>query len=284
MPPKKTTVTTETTETVSATTPVAMESVGKKTATASNTKKASPVKKSQTSLPHAPSLDTKLFQPDNIKLIRALEKMTKTLEKLAKDQEEFNSNFSELSNYTEDEMNEMDYKLRLKNEECYNYLTQLNKAYTEKQFALDNEFNERKYALETKYKQLEQDLEMAYVDATVSKLTGILQDKYNRVVVDSFDYNEQQRELSNLRKQQDEFRKEMQAQMHKELNARLETSKLQHQLETSTMQATIENQKREIEVLRNTISDLKGEVQAQRELTEKVANASQKQLTQNFGK
>lgn len=247
------------------------------------TKKTTPKKQSTTSLPSAPTLDTKLFQPDNIKLIRALEKMTKTLEKLTKDQDEFNVNFAALSNYTEEEVSEMDYKLRGKNEECYNYLHELQKKYTEKQFTLENEFNQRTYDLETKYKQLEQELETEYTNKSIHEMSSCLQ-KYNRSVIETFKYNELLNELELLRTKLDDLKKELETQMHKELTARLQTAKLQHQVETSNMTAQIENQKREIEVLNDTIQTLKSEVQAQRELTHSVANAGQKQLTQNFGK
>lgn len=241
-------------------------------------------KKTSGSLPAEPSLDTKLFQPDNIKLIRALEKMTKTLDKLTKDQQEFNDNFSLLSNYTEDEMNEMDYKLRVKNEECYNYLHELQKKYTEKQFTLDNDYNTRTYELETKFKQLQRELENEYAEKSISEMTGVLNNKYNRIVVDKFENDELKNELDRLRSQQEALKKDLETQMHKELNARLQTAKLQHEVETSNMKAQIENQKREIAVLADTITTLKQEVQAQRDLTQSVANATQKQLTQNFGK
>jgi len=247
------------------------------------TKTKKPVVKKPTSLP-SPSINTKLFQQDNTKLIRVLEKMTKTLERLSKDQEEFNTNFDSLSNYTEDELNEMDFKLRTKNEECYNYLHELNKTYTEKQFTLENELSERTYVLETKYKQLEQELDSAYSTHTVNQLQEVLESKYNRVVVDRFTYDEMENELEKMRTKQDEITKELQAKLHKELNARLETGKLQHLVDTSSMTAQIENQKREISVLSSTIQSLKEEIQAQRNLTESVANATQKQLTQNFGK
>lgn len=281
MPPKKSAKTTD----ASATTADPLTDTGI-TGTQNKQVKIAPksaVKKTTGTLPSTPTLDTKLFQPDNIKLIRALEKMTKTLEKLTKDQDEFNENFSALSSYTEDEINEMDYKLRGKNEECYNYLHELQKKYTEKQFTLENEFNKNTYDLETKYKHLEAQLESDYSAKSIEQMRQLLKN-YNRSVVETFNLHEMENELKMLRNNEELLKKSLEEQMHKELNARLQTAKLQHQVDTSNMSAQIENQKHEIEVLHDTIASLKGEVQAQRELTQSVANAGQKQLTQNFGK
>ena len=91
-------------------------------------------------------------------------------------------------------------------------------------------------------------------------------------------------ELETFENRLSETEKRLTESHHKELNARLATMKLQHQVESSEMCAQIKQQEKEINVLNETISTLKDEIQAQRKLTESVAQAGQKSVTQNFGK
>lgn len=229
-----------------------------------------------------PNLDTKAFNNvNNIKLIKTLEKMTKTIENMSKIQEEFNANYQHLSNYGEEELNELDYQIKLKNEECYNSLQEITKSYNEKKFQLESDYKAKEYELEQSHQQRVNDLEMQFVKREFeSAKTTVENEGYT--VISSREYNNIKSDLENLQKTRDEFEKTCESNMNKELNARLKTQELQHQVDSSDMKAKIENQCREIESLRTTIETLKLEIQAQRELTREVAQAGQKSVTQNF--
>lgn len=230
------------------------------------------------------NLDVNDFQSsNNVKLLKVFEKLTKTLENVNKVQDEFNTSFASLQNYTEEELNNMDFTLRLKNEECYNSLQELTKQYKEREFQLNVEFEEKKYKLEDDYKRRVANLEREY-ETKEMDLAKELLTRENYTVVPNRDYNSMTSQISELETGREEFEKRVTADMHKELNARLKTQELQHNVNSSEMRARIDNQEREIIGLRETIESLKSEIQAQRDLTKEVAQATQRQLTQNFGK
>lgn len=231
----------------------------------------------------APNLDTNIFQVNNAKLMKAFERLTKSLEQVSKVNEDFNSSFQQLSNFTTDEISDMDYQLRLKNEECYNHLQDLTKQHKEKQFKLESEYAEKKYQLETEHSQRIDTLEHEYKDKNLEHAKLVLVDG-GYVVMSDNDHEVMQRQLRELKEGRETFETDLRKQLNSELYAKIETQKLRHEVDTSNMKATIENQNREIEMMRNTIDSLKAEIQAQRDLTREVANATQKTLTQNFSK
>lgn len=243
-----------------------------------------PKKSTKTSTsPSIPNLDAKQFNNvNNIKLLKTLEKMTKSIENMSKVQQEFNDNYNVLANYGEEELNELDYQIKLKNEECYNSLQEITKSYNEKKFQLESEYKEREYALEQSHQQRVNELDMEFTkrEFDVARIT-VENDGYT--VILTRDYDELNTKVDKLTTERETFEKTTEANMHKELNARLKTQELQHQVASSDMKAKIENQGREIESLRTTIETLKQEIQAQRELTREVAQAGQKSVTQNFG-
>ena len=242
-----------------------------------------PKRSTKSSVPSTPNLDTKQFNNvNNIKLIKTLEKMTKSIENISKVQQEFNSNYELLTNYGEDELNELDYQIKLKNEECYNSLQEITKSYNEKKFELESDYKAREYELEQSHQQRINELDMEFTkrEFEIAKTT-VENDGYT--VVNTREYENLKTELTTQQTTREAFEKTTEANMHKELNARLKTQELQHQVASSDMKARIENQGREIESLRTTIETLKAEIQAQRELTREVAQAGQKAVTQNFG-
>ena len=242
-----------------------------------------PKRSTKSSVPSTPNLDTKQFNNvNNIKLIKTLEKMTKSIENISKVQQEFNSNYELLTNYGEDELNELDYQIKLKNEECYNSLQEITKSYNEKKFELESDYKAREYELEQSHQQRINELDMEFTkrEFEIAKTT-VENDGYT--VVNTREYENLKTELTTQQTTRETFEKTAEANMHKELNARLKTQELQHQVASSDMKARIENQGREIESLRTTIETLKAEIQAQRELTREVAQAGQKAVTQNFG-
>jgi hypothetical protein len=240
-------------------------------------------KKSLVSSIKKPALDINEFQSNNVKLMKVFEKLTKTLESISKTQDDFNTNFTNLQNYTDKELNEMDYTLRLKNEECYNSLQELSKDYKEKEFKLNIEYDEKRYNLENENSRRISDLERSYKDKDIELAKSLLENE-NFTIITNRDYASLNVKLTAFENKREEFEKKIIADMHKELNARLKTQELQHNVATSDMKARIENQNREIASLQELIASHKSEIQAQRELTKEVAQATQKQLTQNFGK
>jgi DNA repair exonuclease SbcCD ATPase subunit len=243
-------------------------------------KKVSKTSKSSTT---EPNLDSKVFSSiNNAKLMKAFEKMTKTIESATKVQKEFNTNYEALTNFKNEELNELDYQLKLKNEECYNHLQDLTKLYNEKKRDLDTEYEARKYELQQDNQKLMDELQRTYENKKFSDSRLIVEEEGYKVIQND-EFEKLQNELQHLNDDREEFEKTTTANMHKELNARLKTQELQHQVQTSDMKAKIDNQEREIESLRDTINSLKEEIQAQRELTREVAQAGQKSVTQNFG-
>jgi len=72
---------------------------------------------------------------------------------------------------------------------------------------------------------------------------------------------------------------------HTGLKTALTNCDLKHKAETAVIQATIEQQKKEIKSLENVITNLQNEVGEQRKLTQQVAEAGRKSaINQTFGK
>jgi len=205
------------------------------------------------------------------------------MENLSKVQDEFNTNYNSLSSFKDEELNELDYQLKLKNEECYNHLQDLTKSYNEKRYQLETEYQQKEYELQQTHQQKLDELEREYESKNVEKARTLLQSEGHTVVL-TRDYQQMERDLETERSGREEFEKRVTADMHKELNARLKTQELQHQVSTSDMKAKIDNQTREITALHQSIESLRAEIQAQRELTREVAQAGQKSVTQNFSK
>ena len=69
------------------------------------------------------------------------------------------------------------------------------------------------------------------------------------------------------------------------VNVAVRNAELKHTAETATITATVDQQKREIKMLTETILNLKNEIAEQRKLTKDVATASRAApITQNLGK
>ena len=79
-------------------------------------------------------------------------------------------------------------------------------------------------------------------------------------------------------------KEEVDASSRKEVEARIKMKELEFEAKNATMKATIEQQVKEIQHLKETITTLKEEISQQRSLTKSVAEASQGHVTQNFGK
>ena len=89
----------------------------------------------------------------------------------------------------------------------------------------------------------------------------------------------------NFDKQCAQIKEEEKNKYQDKLNMDIRTIDLTHQLNNAQIAAQLEQQKKEILVLNNTIESLKSELKEQRELTKQVAQASSKsQINQTIGK
>ena len=123
------------------------------------------------------------------------------------------------------------------------------------------------YAKELKMKFVKEDEHKALMDQ-VSKAVG--------------DYNELKKTFD---KQLDGLRTEESKKFTSMLKSETTTIELTHKANNAGLQAQVEQQKKEIQVLQQTIDSMKAEIREQRELTKEVAQASSKaQITQSIGK
>ena len=101
-----------------------------------------------------------------------------------------------------------------------------------------------------------------------------------------------QSELDAMEERKKNFKTEIDATIKKErdrstreLKSTVERSQLEHKAQTAIIQATLDQQKKEIENLQRVIENQKGEISAQRLLTQQVAEAGRHvPITQSFGK
>lgn len=241
-----------------------------------------PPKKTTKTTVKTPSENT-VFTSNNMQLYKLVEDMTKNISSLIDCQEKFNSNFTSLQTYQQEEMNNLDYQLKLRSEECYNQFKDTERQHNEKMEQLQKTYTERSYQLEQEHLKKMDQLNRDFDDKEM-ELAEEVMTEHNKTVLDTVDYERMKNELETFENRLSETEKRLTESHNKELNARLATMKLQHQVESSEMSAQIKQQEKEINVLNETISTLKSEIQAQRKLTESVAQAGQKSVTQNFGK
>jgi|SaaInlStandDraft_7_1057024.scaffolds.fasta_scaffold03421_2 hypothetical protein len=243
------------------------------------------VKKTSTSTVVKPVQNKTLFniKNTNMKLFKLVETLSKNINSLQTTQDTFNSNFTNLKDFSQDQLNEMDYQLKLHTEECDNQYNETLKQYNDKMNLLDNEYSEKKYQMEQEYLRKTDDVERKLKDQEYELASKVVQ-SYNKIIINNDNYETLNEQIETSDKRFVKLKTELEEKNKKELHSALNTMKLQHQVNSSNMTATIEQQNKEILRLEDTIQTLKQEIQAQRKLTESVANAGQKSVTQNFGK
>ena len=219
----------------------------------------------------------------NMKLFKLVETLSKNIDSLQSTQETFNSNFSNLQGFSQEQLNEMDYQLKLHTEECDNQYNEMLKQHNDKMKTLENEYNEKQYQMEQDHLRKTDEVERKLKDREYELAVGIVEN-HNKTIVDNDEYDDMDEQIKTADERFEKLKTDLEAGHKKELHSALNTMKLQHQVDSSNMKATIEQQVKEIGRLEDTINTLKLEIQAQRKLTESVANAGQKSVTQNFGK
>lgn len=143
----------------------------------------------------------------------------------------------------------------------------------------DSQIDMKRKIAEDKSKQCElyaKELKMKYIKEDEHK---VLMEQVQKAVQD---YNELKKSFD---KQCDQVKLEETKKYNAQLKSETTTLELTHKANNAALQAQVEQQKKEITVLQQTIDSLKSEIKEQRELTKEVAQASSKaQITQTIGK
>ena len=156
-------------------------------------------------------------------------------------------------------------------------------AHKAKCLQLENDFNNNKLDTTQKLREFQLDA------------CGEFANKYEHVVIKEEEYAKMSdtidsltTQLTSLQEKKEEeldsaIKKEQQLH-HIKLKQELNTLELNHKVITAELIAQTNQQKREVEMLNNTIENLKHEIAEQRNLTKEIAKASSKsQITQSFG-
>lgn len=172
----------------------------------------------------------------------------------------------ELQEFNKETLTNLDIKIDVKKKE-----------YQDMCISLENDFTNLKI-------KLQQDLNEFKVVACKEILSGV-----GMIAVDEKEYdkinNDYQGILSTMEEKISNEIHQEKVKHQDQLNIALNTKDLQHKAETATYKSQIEQQTKEIQVLKDTITNLKQEIAAQRELTKEVAQAGAKgSITQTFGK
>ena len=178
--------------------------------------------------------------------------------------------------------------------------------YNDKSKNFNTEITDRTKKLETEFNDKKKSLINTYEDSSIDMKRKIAEDKskqcevYAKELKMKFVKEEEHKSLldqvqkalqdyTELKKSFDKQCESVRTEESKKYQAQIKTEnttlELTHKANNATLQAQVEQQKKEIQVLQQTIDSMKGEIREQRELTKEVAQASSKaQITQSIGK
>jgi len=190
----------------------------------------------------------------------------KAINKLIQKQEDFAKVIQEMNDLKAETLTNIQLELKTKREELDN---------------LDKQFGTQKKDLQIKIDQ--ECREYAY-----QKATEILEE-HGEIAVNEDEYNELKDSVDTVKEEleaeMEEKLNQEKAEAKKALNQALLNKNLEHKAEIANLTATVKQLTKERETFESTISNLKSEIAAQRELTKQVAEASkQGAITQSFGK
>jgi pterin-4a-carbinolamine dehydratase len=213
--------------------------------------------------------------------------LNKCLEHVSKSQTDFMTKFTELQDFSGDSIKNMDVQIRKKDEECYNKYDLLSKEYAAKVYKLKQDFEKQKYDLEQSIQQQKDEMNREFQQDEYDRALDVLEKK-KEVAISEEHYDDISNELKDLKKNQDEHEKKIVKTEEQKwrglMTNSMKTKDLEFAASSAQMKAEIEQKGKEIDVLHDTIDSLKEEIQEQRKLTKSVAEAGQKQVTQNFSK
>jgi hypothetical protein len=246
---------------------------------------------------------------DRVKLAQAINNFTIKSEQLLQEMKNFET-FREsilsldiLIGTKKQEFEEMTFNMestyknktkRLENE--HNDRTkQLESDFVDRAKKLESEHSDKRKNLTSEYQDMQVEMRRKVTEdktrycttyATEMKMRFIREDElteiFNREQKSLRDYEDLKKTFD---KQCDAIRAEEIKKYSAQLKAESNTMELTHRANNAQLQAQVEQQKREILMLTQTIESLKAEIREQRELTREVAQASSKaQITQTIGK
>lgn len=192
----------------------------------------------------------------------------------------------------ESEYNEMTKKLKSEFDDLRKKMESDNFEKTKK---MESEFADKKKVLTNTYEDAQIDLKRKIAEdkskqceiyAKELKMKFVKEEEHKALIEQVSkalqDFNELKKTFD---KQCDVVRVEESKKYASLLKSETMTIELTHKANNATLQAQVEQQKKEILVLQQTIDSLKTEIREQRELTKEVAQASSKaQITQTIGK
>lgn len=171
----------------------------------------------------------------------------------------------------------------------------LNSEHLDKTKKLESEFVDKKKLLTNTYEDSQLDIKRKIADDKAKQCElyakelkmKFIKEEEHKVLMEQVqkalnDYNELKKTFD---KQCDMIRNEEIKKYSTQLKNETATIELTHKANNAATQAQVEQQKKEILVLQQTIDNLKSELREQRELTKEVAQASSRaQITQTIGK
>ena len=224
----------------------------------------------------------------NAELKRLITKLNKETENAIQIQESYVNTFNELKSFDKNAIDKMVDAIEIKKEEYDNTLQQLGREFDKKQYELHKAFERKEYDLNTEHEQKVAKLEQEYLKNKMNKVDDIC-NELNKKLVASDHYENMLNEISDLKATQDtldqSLHKKYREKYEKELEYKLKTKELEHNVNSAELKSHVDQQKKEIQVLNNIITTLKNEITEQRALTKNVAQASaQGGITQNISK
>ena len=230
--------------------------------------------------------------------------------------EQFMEAFSSFSKFRET-VAQLDIEIETKKTEFKELCHRTQKEHDEKFHTLQKEFKEKTHALQREYEEKNRNLTNTYADSNRDlqndyknkqievtqklrefKLKGCndVAKEFDMTVMKSEDVKNLNDFNSRIQKELEELRKKFDAECNKvrgeergrfeaELKRQKTEQELTYKTNTAEMKAQLDQQKREVQLLTNTIETLKAEIAEQRNLTIEIAQAGSKgQITQNISK
>ncbi len=218
--------------------------------------------------------------------------------------EQFMEAFSSFSKFRET-VAQLDIEIESKKKEYKELCQNTEKEYKEKTHTLQKEYEEKNKNLSNAYSDSNRDLQNDYKNKQIEvtqklkefKLKGSMDvaKEFDMTVLKTEEVknlndtiSKTQKELEELKKKFDsectKVRGEERGRFEAELKRQKTEQELTYKTNTAEMKAQLDQQKREVQLLTNTIETLKAEIAEQRNLTIEIAQANSKgQITQNIG-
>lgn len=187
--------------------------------------------------------------------------LSKAINTLVTKQDAFTKAYENLQNFSQETLKNLDLEIEAKNTEL-------------KELELDAENTKKNLKIETDQYIAEYRYEAA---------KKILEER-NEMAIDVDEYEKLKDEVDTMKethtREISEMKQSMSNRHRSEMERELKTRDLTHQAKEAEVNARVEQQTKEIEVLNRTIENLKMEIAAQRQLTAQVAEASRPQMPQ----